>query len=147
MVLDRDQNMPPQICLSGIRIILRNSRNRRSFENSINYSFVREINIYQKISLCKGVSHSLLGRGLPQISRNSNQWRSEVKWKLLSHVWLFATPWTIQSMEFSRPEDWSGELFLSPDLPNPDQGLNPDIPHCRQILYQLSHQGSPRMLE
>ena len=26
------------------------------------------------------------------------------KWKLLSRVWLFATPWTIQSMQFSRPE-------------------------------------------
>ena len=23
------------------------------------------------------------------------------KWKLLSHVWLFAIPWTTQSMEFS----------------------------------------------
>ena len=22
------------------------------------------------------------------------------------------------------------------------QGLNPGLPHCRQILYQLSHQGS-----
>ena len=31
-----------------------------------------------------------------------------VKWKSLSCVWLFATPWTIQSMEFSRPEYWSG---------------------------------------
>ena len=30
------------------------------------------------------------------------------KWKSLSHVWLFATLWTIQSMEFSRPEHWSG---------------------------------------
>ena len=30
------------------------------------------------------------------------------KWKLLSRVWLFATPWTIQSMEFSGPEYWSG---------------------------------------
>ena len=29
-------------------------------------------------------------------------------WKLLSHVWLFATPWTTQSMEISRPECWSG---------------------------------------
>ena len=28
--------------------------------------------------------------------------------KLLSLVQLFATPWTIQSMEFSRPEYWSG---------------------------------------
>ena len=25
----------------------------------------------------------------------------------------------------------------------PTQGLNPDLPHCRQILYQLSHQGNP----
>ena len=23
------------------------------------------------------------------------------------------------------------------------QGLNPDFPHCRQILYQLSYKGSP----
>ena len=29
----------------------------------------------------------------------------------------------------------------------PTQELNPDLPHCRQILYQLSHQGSPRILE
>ena len=29
-------------------------------------------------------------------------------WKFLSHVWLFVTPWTIRSMEFSRPEYWSG---------------------------------------
>ena len=27
------------------------------------------------------------------------------------------------------------------------QGLNPGIPHCRWILYQLSHKGSPRILE
>ena len=29
----------------------------------------------------------------------------------------------------------------------PTQGLNPGLPHCRQILYQLGHQGSPRILE
>ena len=29
-------------------------------------------------------------------------------WKSLSHVQLFAVPSTIQSMEFSRPEYWSG---------------------------------------
>ena len=29
----------------------------------------------------------------------------------------------------------------------PNQGLNPGLPHCRQILYQLSHKGSPRILE
>ena len=26
----------------------------------------------------------------------------------------------------------------------PTQGSNPGLPHCGQILYQLSHKGSPR---
>ena len=29
----------------------------------------------------------------------------------------------------------------------PTQGSNPGVPHCRWILYQLSHKGSPRILE
>ena len=29
----------------------------------------------------------------------------------------------------------------------PTQGLNPGLPNCRRILYQLSHKGSPRILE
>ena len=29
----------------------------------------------------------------------------------------------------------------------PTQGVNPGLPHCRQILYQLSPKGSPRILE
>ena len=29
---------------------------------------------------------------------------------------------------------------------SPIQGWNPRLPHCRRILYQLSHQGSPRIL-
>ena len=29
----------------------------------------------------------------------------------------------------------------------PAQGSNPGLPHCRWILFQLSHQGSPRILE
>ena len=29
----------------------------------------------------------------------------------------------------------------------PNQGSNPGLLHCRQILYQLSHKGSPRILE
>ena len=35
-------------------------------------------------------------------------WTTKVKWKSLSCVRLFVTPWTIQSMEFFRPEYWSG---------------------------------------
>ena len=42
---------------------------------------------------------------------------------------------TIQAMEFSRPEyclSFLQEIF-------PTQGSNPGLPHCRQILYQLSY--------
>ena len=47
--------------------------------------------------------------------------RRERKWKWLSLVWFFVTPWPIQSMEFSSPEYWSGQPYLSQgDLPNPD---------------------------
>ena len=45
-------------------------------------------------------------------------------------------------MGFSRQEYWSGchsllqGIFLT-------QGSNPGLLHCREILYRLSHQGSP----
>ena len=29
----------------------------------------------------------------------------------------------------------------------PTQGPNPDLPHCRRILYQLNHKGNPRILK
>ena len=67
-------------------------------------------------------------------------------WKPLSCVWLFVTPWTIQSMEFTGQNTGVGSLFLHEGI-FPTQGLNPGLLHCRQILYQLSHQGSPRILE
>ena len=108
-----------------------------------------------------------------------------LKWKSLSRLLLFATPRTIQSMEFSRSEYWSG-YFSSPGyLPKPGieptspalqvdslsaqpqgkpknngvgslsflqwifptQELNRGLLHYRQILIQLSYQGSPRILE
>ena len=53
----------------------------------------------------------------------------KVKVKSLSHVQLFATPWTVAhqaplSMVFPRQEYWKGLPFLSPgDLPNP--GIEP----------------------
>ena len=64
---------------------------------------------------------------------------------MLSHVQLFATPWTIAhqaplSMGFFRQEYWSGLPFPPPeDLPDP--GIKPMLPvspALQQILYQLS---------
>ena len=69
--------------------------------------------------------------------------------KSLSRVWL-SDPmgyWTVAhqaplSTDFFRQESWSKLTFPTPgDLPNPG------ILHCRQILYWLSQQGSPRILE
>ena len=50
------------------------------------------------------------------------------------------------SMEFSRPEYWVGSLYLLQGI-FPARGSNPGLLHCGQILYQLSHRGSPRTLE
>ena len=56
------------------------------------------------------------------------------KWKWLSRVQLFATPWTIQPMEFSRPEYWSGSFSLLQGIFPTQSGVS-----GRQILYQLSY--------
>ena len=29
----------------------------------------------------------------------------------------------------------------------PTKGSNPGLPHCRRIVYQLTHKGSPKILE
>ena len=65
----------------------------------------------------------------------------------LSHVRLLATPWTIAhqaplSMEFFRQEYLTGQPFPSQGI-FPTRESNLGFLHCRQILYRLSHQGSP----
>ena len=63
------------------------------------------------------------------------------KSKLLSHVQLFATPWT-------SPGQNTGvdSLSLLQGI-FPTQGSNPGLLHCRRILYKLSHMGSPVIVE
>ena len=63
------------------------------------------------------------------------------KWKLVSPVWLFVTPWDSPSQNTGV-----GSLSLLQGI-FPTQGSNPGLAHRRWILYQLSHKGSPRMLE
>ena len=65
-----------------------------------------------------------------------------MKVKIVQSCLSLVTPWTIQSMEFSRPE-YSRSLSLLQGI-LPTQGSNPGLLHCRQTLYQLSHQGSPK---
>ena len=69
---------------------------------------------------------------------------------VLSHVWLFVTPWTIAcqaslSMGFPKQEYWGGLPFPpSEDLLDP--GIEPtskSLLRWRWILTLLSYQGSP----
>ena len=69
------------------------------------------------------------------------------KWKSLDRVQLFVTPWTIYSPWNSPGQNNGvGSLSLLQGIFT-TQGSNPGLPYCREILYQLSHQGSPRILE
>ena len=67
----------------------------------------------------------------------------------LSHVRLFATPWTVAlqappSMGFSRQEYWRGLPFPAPrDLPHP--GNEPRSPALQADSLPLSRLGSPSL--
>ena len=79
----------------------------------------------------------------------NNAISQQVKVKLLSHVRLFATSWTVayqapQSMGFSRQEFWSGLPFPSPrDLPNP--GIEPGSPTLQVDALPSEPPGKPNM--
>ena len=72
------------------------------------------------------------------------------KWKLLSHVRLFATPGTVArqaplSMISPGENYWSGLPFLFlEDLPDP--GIEPVFPALQADSFHLSQKGSPFFL-
>ena len=75
---------------------------------------------------------------------------------------LLLSPWLSESPSVVSDSLWPPGLYSPWNSPGqntrvvncslhqgifPTQGSNPGLPHCRWILYQLSHQGSPRILE
>ena len=54
--------------------------------------------------------------------------------------------YTVHGIEFSRPDSGVDSLSLLKGI-FPTQGSNPGLLHHRPIPYQLSHQGSPVILE
>ena len=83
-------------------------------------------------------------RGLLDISTylsdESESWsRSVVSNSLLPHG--LYSPWNSPGQNTGV-----GSLPLLQGI-FPIQGSNPGLPNCRQIVYQLSHQGSPTILE
>ena len=59
----------------------------------------------------------------------------------VGHDWSDCSPWNSPGQNTGV-----GSLSLLQGI-FPTQGSNPGLPHCRWILYQLSHKGSPRILE
>ena len=65
--------------------------------------------------------------------------------KSISHVRLFATPWaniSVHGILQARILEWVACSLLQRVFPT--QGSNPGLPHCRRVLYQLSHKRSPQ---
>ena len=61
--------------------------------------------------------------------------------------WIYIVHGILQDLlEFSSKNTAVGSCSLLQGI-FPTQGSNPGLPHCRRILYQLSHKGSPRILE
>ena len=85
--------------------------------------------------------YSILIKKIVQCSSNKGKWSRSV---VSDSLW----PPGLQPPRLLRPLDFPGKrtgigchFLLQAILPT--QGLNPGLLQCRQILYRLSHQGSP----
>ena len=71
--------------------------------------------------------------------------------KSFSRVRLFATPWTvahqapsIHGIFYARVLEWVAISFSRGFFLTRESNLG--LPHCRQMLYHLSHQGIPQYI-
>ena len=108
--------------------------------------------IYFTLITCKGPFLLLYcwnwGRS-PLDKPESQIWKSsfrekKVKMKVTQSCPILCNPMDCSPWNSPGQNTGVGSLSLSIF---PNQGSNPGLPHCRQILYQLHHQGSPRILE
>ena len=101
-------------------------------------------------TLCDPIDGSLPGSPFPGILQArtlewvaisfSNAWKWKVKGKSLSHVRLFATPWTAAyqvppSMGFSRQEYWSGHVMAIVNI----AAVNIEVHVAFQIMFFLGY--------
>ena len=113
------------------------SRNRMAL---LSRCWTQQVSPTQSVS-CASISCTVL---TPLCARQSfsfhytnARWELEVKWKSLSRVRLFATPWTVHGILQARIL----ECVAFPFSRGSAQPRDRIWVHFRQILYCLSHQG------
>ena len=100
------------------------------FKNGKCFSVLCMMRFWLRLLFCFIINHTAYFSLLPPTHK--------VKWKSLSCIQLFATPWTLQS----RAEYCSGLPFPSPgDLPNP--GIEPRSPALQEDSLPVEPQGNP----
>ena len=89
-------------------------------------------------------SNDLLDCGISTCENASPNLNVVNEWSSLSHVQLFATPWAIQSMGFSRPEYWSGIAFFCSRGIFLTQGSNPGLTALQVDSLPAEPHGKPK---
>ena len=109
-------------------------------------------------TLCDWYYYPYFKNGGRDTKRSHNYWLSRKAWR----IWTWVSCSSLSCVQLCDPMHCSlpgssvhgilqarileWVVFPSPgDLPDP--GIEPCLPHCRQILYCLSHQGSPIFLQ
>ena len=92
--------------------------------------------------ICFSVSQENSFPGMLLLIKRVSFCAFKVKWKSLSRVQPFVTPWT-ESFEFSRPEYWSGWPF--PSLGNlPNLGIESRSPALQADSLPAEPSGKPK---
>ena len=81
----------------------------------------------------------------PICTHDDSAWRSEMKVAQSHPTLCDPMGYTVHGILQARMLERVAFPFSRGIFPT--QGSNAGLPHCRQILYQLSHKGSPRILE
>ena len=102
--------------------------------------------------VCKCENYKCLNRTTHSIFRKTNHIymdQQKVKVKVAQSCLTLCDSMDCTSWNSPGQNTGVGSLSLLQGSSQPrdqTQGSNPGLLHCRQILYQLSHQGSPRIL-
>ena len=96
---------------------------------------------------CPHIHHDVTQPSCEEGKLRTCQWKGSISPSALDYFSesssVFVTPWMIQSMEFSRPEYWSGQPFPSPGgLPKP--GIEPRSPALQVDSLPAEPQGKPK---